>query len=177
MRAILLAIGAGLCWGVGEVCTRAVLHTHKVGPMTAVALRSLIALPLIVGAWLIAWRVLHATNEPAGWTRMGAANWTRLALGSGVMAGGMAMVLFYWALSVGEVSRVKPIAFGVAPAAGVLLGAMFLGEALSARKLAGVALIILGIAAIALSPHTNGAAPGTTDEAPSAPGTGGSTHA
>ncbi|MDX9912223.1 MAG: DMT family transporter [Phycisphaerales bacterium] len=152
MRAILLAIGAGLCWGVGEVCTRAVLHTHKIGPMTAVAMRSLIALPLIVGAWLIAWRVLHASSEPDGWTRMGAGNWTRLTLGSGVVAGGMAMVLFYWALSVGEVSRVKPIAFGIAPAAGVVLGALFLGETLTARKLVGVVLIILGVVAIGLSP-------------------------
>lgn len=177
MRAMLLAVGAGLCWGVGEVCTRAVLHTHKVGPMTAVALRSLIALPLIVGAWLIAWRVLHVPSEPDQWARMGGANWARLALGSGVVAGGMAMVLFYWALSVGEVSRVKPIAFGVAPAAGVLLGALFLGEALTARKLLGVALIILGVVAIGLTPSKREGGRASPVGNPAAPPTEAHSHA
>ena len=35
MKAILLAVGAGACWGVGEIFTKSVLHTGRVGPLTA----------------------------------------------------------------------------------------------------------------------------------------------
>lgn len=54
MKALLLAIAAGLCWGVGELCTRAVLHGGRIGPMTAIAVRSTVALPLIWLAWFVA---------------------------------------------------------------------------------------------------------------------------
>lgn len=47
MNAIILAIGAGLCWGIGEVFTKSVLHTGKVGPITAITVRSTVALPVI----------------------------------------------------------------------------------------------------------------------------------
>ena len=46
MKAMTLAILAGCCWGVGELCTKSVLHTGKIGPLTAIAFRSAIALPV-----------------------------------------------------------------------------------------------------------------------------------
>ena len=49
MKAILLAVTAGLCWGVGELCTKSVLHGGRIGPLTAIAVRSTVALPLL---WL-----------------------------------------------------------------------------------------------------------------------------
>ena len=36
MKAVLFALAAGLCWGIGEVCTKSVLHSGKVGPLTAI---------------------------------------------------------------------------------------------------------------------------------------------
>ena len=54
MKAILLAIGAGVCWGIGEVATRSVLHSGKVGPITAIAVRSTVALPLLWVAYAVA---------------------------------------------------------------------------------------------------------------------------
>jgi probable blue pigment (indigoidine) exporter len=71
--------------------------------------------------------------------------WTRLILGSGVVAGAAAMILFYWALSLGEVSRIKPVAFALAPATAVILGWLALGEAMSVRKLVAVGLILAGV--------------------------------
>ncbi len=145
MNAVLLAIGAGLCWGVGELCTRAVLHTGKVGPLTAIAVRSAVALPIIIGAWLIAQRVLKVESEPANWTAAGAKPLSLLVLGSGLLAGAAAMILFYSALSLGEISRIKPIAFSIAPASAVLLGWLLLGEPMNARKGVAVALILAGV--------------------------------
>ncbi|GJM19078.1 MAG: hypothetical protein DHS20C14_12910 [Phycisphaeraceae bacterium] len=145
MKPILLAVGAGLCWGVGELCTRAVLHTGKVGPLTAVAVRSAVALPIIIAAWLIAQRVLKVPTEPTAWTSAGPKYMWLLVLGSGVVAGAAAMILFYSALSMGEVSRIKPVAFAVAPATAVVLGWLILGEPMSVRKAVAVVLILAGV--------------------------------
>lgn len=146
MKAVLLAVAAGLCWGIGEVATKSVLHAGRVGPLTALAVRSTIALPLL---WCVAAVMLARTAEPRGWTAAGTGDWSKLVLGSGLAAGFGGMACFYLALHAGDVSRVKPIAFTVAPACGVLLGWLVLGEPLGARKLAGVGLVLLGIVLIA----------------------------
>lgn len=144
MKAVLFAVLAGLCWGIGELFTKSVLHTKQVGPFTAIAVRSTVALPFIWGAYLIA--VHRFGAEPTRWWRTAepATLW-KLALGSGLIAGAAAMIFFYAALSLGEVSRIKPIAFALAPATAVLLGWVVLHEPMSLRKAAGVALILAGV--------------------------------
>ncbi|RMH10948.1 MAG: EamA family transporter [Planctomycetota bacterium] len=143
MQAVLLAIAAGVCWGVGEVATRSALHSREIGPFAAIAIRSTIALPLIWIAYVVARGV--SEREQASWAAVSGSTWAKLALGSGLVAGAAAMILFYAALSVGEISRVKPIAFALAPATGVLLGWLVLGEPMSLRKLLGVGIILIGV--------------------------------
>ncbi|KAA0215560.1 MAG: hypothetical protein DYG94_07245 [Leptolyngbya sp. PLA3] len=143
MQAILLAIAAGLCWGVGEVATRSALHSKEVGPFAAIAIRSSVALPLIWAAWLVARRI--SPGEQQGFAAISTGNWLKLILGSGLVAGAAAMIFFYAALSQGEISKIKPIAFALAPATGVLLGWLVLHEPMTGRKLAGVALILVGV--------------------------------
>lgn len=140
---MLLAIAAGLCWGVGEVATRSALHSKEVGPFAAIAIRSSVALPLIWLAWVFARRLSPA--EQHGFAALSSGTWLKLILGSGLVAGAAAMICFYAALSLGEISKVKPVAFALAPATGVLLGWLVLHEPMTARKLAGVALILLGV--------------------------------
>lgn len=161
MKAVILAIAAGLCWGVGEVCTRAVLHSGKFGPLAAIAIRSSVALPLIWIAYLIASRALRAPMEQRAWGDADARSWALLIVGSGVVAGAVAMICFYAALSLGEISRVKPIAFALAPATAVLLGWLALGETMSGRKLLAVALILAGVVLLTLGSGSSGAAPTT----------------
>lgn len=146
MQAVILAIAAGLCWGVGEVATRAVLHSKEVGPFAAIAIRSTVALPLIWLAFLVARRMSAA--EQISFGAVSGSAWAKLILGSGLVAGAAAMICFYAALSLGEISRVKPIAFALAPATGVLLGWLVLGEPMSGRKFLGVALILAGVVAL-----------------------------
>lgn len=144
MKAILLACAAGLCWGVGEVFTRSVLHTKQVGPITAIAVRSTVALPVLWAACLAA--VFWARSEPARWWQEAERGTIlKLVLGSGLVAGAAAMIFFYAALSLGEISRVKPVAFALAPATAVLLGWLALGEPMTLRKAAGVAMILFGV--------------------------------
>lgn len=144
MKAILLAAGAGLCWGVGEVFTRSVLHTGKVGPITAITIRSSVALPVLWGAYFFAHRVMK--SEPPNWTSAGTPTLLKLVLGSGLIAGALAMILFYWSLSLAEVSKVKPIAFCLAPATAVLLGWLVLGETMTVKKAIAVLMILGGVA-------------------------------
>ena len=81
---------------------------------------------------------------PSGWLRDGPLV-AKLTLGSGLIAGAGGMALFYAALARGEVGRVKPIAFVVAPALGAILGWPLLGESMTARKAGALSLIIAGL--------------------------------
>ncbi len=151
MKAVLMAVLAGLCWGVGEVCTKSVLHTHKIGPVTAIAVRSTVALPFLWAAWLVAARGLGA--EPRGWwAALGAGDRLKLILGSGLVAGAAAMIFFYAALNLADISIVKPIAFTLAPAIAVLLGWLALGETMSWRKAIAVLMILVGVALLGGAP-------------------------
>jgi uncharacterized membrane protein len=149
MKAVVLAVLAGLGWGIGEVFTRSVLHSGKVGPLTAIAVRSTVALPLIWLAWMVAHKGAFGLKAEPSLADADGATLAKLICGSGVIAGAFAMVCFYGALSVGEVSRVKPIAFTLAPACAVILGWLALGEPLSVRKLVAVALILSGVVLLA----------------------------
>ncbi len=163
MRAIGLAVLAGACWGVGELCTKMVLQTHHVGPLTAIALRSTVALPLLWVAYLVAVPMLGA--EPTGWWRtLEGADIAKLVLGSGLLAGAGGMICFYAALNLDDISRIKPIAFTVAPAVAVLLGWLVLREPMTVRKAVAVAMILAGVVLL-----TGGPAKPAAAAAPAAP--------
>ncbi len=147
MRSLWIAVAAGLCWGVGEVFTKSVLQGGRIGPLTALAVRSTVALPLLWLVFLLATGPLQA--EPRGWLNAPAPTLLKLVLGSGLLAGALGMIFFYWALSLGEISRVKPVAFAVAPATAALLGWLALGEPFTARKAAGIVLLLAGLVLIA----------------------------
>ncbi len=153
MKAILLAAAAGLCWGIGEAATRSALHTKQLGPFAAIAIRSTVALPLIWLAYLAATRWFNSPAEPDNWAAATTTStWTKLILGSGVVAGAAAMILFYAALSLGEISRIKPVAFALAPATAVIIGWLLLGEAMNPRKLIALALILAGVVLLTAAP-------------------------
>ncbi len=143
MKAILFAVLAGLFWGVGELFTKSVLHSKQIGPLTAVAVRSTVALPVLWIAYALATHRFAA--EPASWVSADRPVMLKLILGSGLIAGAAAMICFYVSLHLGEISRVKPVAFAVAPATAVLLGWLVLGEAMTVRKAAGVLAILAGV--------------------------------
>ncbi len=143
MKAVLFALLTGLCWGVGELFTKMVLSSGRVGALTALAVRASVALPLILIAAAIP---LYATRtEPRDWMHAPPKVMLSLIFGSGLLAGGLALVFFFIALKAGQLSVVKPIAFCVAPAVAVLLGWLVLGEPMTARKGIAVCLILIGV--------------------------------
>ncbi len=170
MKPVIFAVLAGVCWGVGELFTKAVLHAHtadgraQIGPFTALAVRAVVALPIIL---LAAWIALSLTrSEPREWFRAEPAVLWKLVLGSGVVAGAGGVLFFFLALKFGELSLVKPIAFTVAPATAVLLGWSVLHEPMSARKALAVVLILSGVVLLS---GTRAARPAENPSAPAPP--------
>lgn len=145
MQAIVLAILAGVCWGVGELCTKAVLHTRQVGPITAITVRATVALPALLIAYFVARHVLKTPSEQGNWWQADTTTLLKLILGSGLCAGAAAMIFFYSALNLEDISTIKPIAFTIAPAIAVVLGWLILGEEVSVRKWIAVGLILTGV--------------------------------
>ena len=151
MAPIVFAILAGLCWGIGELAAKSALKSGEVGPMTAIAVRATIALPVIWAAWLAATRGwlepfgVSAARESADLMQASPATWWKLALGAGVSAGALGLAFFYLGLSAGDVSRVKPVAFALAPTVAAVGAFVLLGEEFSAKKLLGLLLIVGGI--------------------------------
>lgn len=163
MLAILCAILAGLCWGVGEIFTKSAINTREIGPLGTAFLRAAVTLPLAaIGFW-----VAHAVlkTEPMRWWSAGGevggvgggggamrtSTWLKIIIGSGVLAGFGGVFFFYLGLSFpgGDISLLRPIAFGLAPATAVLLGWWFLGEGMTMQKGLAVVLIVVGIGLLA----------------------------
>jgi uncharacterized membrane protein len=149
-KAVLFALLAGLCWGVGEIGTKAALNSRQAGPMAAVFVRACVTILPTLLAYLAATRVWG--SEPAGWYRdANVSTWLYLIIGSGLLAGFGGVFFFYMGLGAkgGDISLLRPIAFGVAPATAVLLGWWWLGEPMTVRKAAAVVLIVGGIVLLA----------------------------
>lgn len=146
MKAILCAILAGLCWGVGEIFSKWALNTGQVGPMAVQMVRAAVTLPLTIAALLVATN--FSTGEVPGWWRhLDAKVWLMLIGGSGLLAGFAGVFFFYLGLSLpgGDISKLRPIAFSLAPATAVLLGWLVLHEPMTVRKTIAVTLIITGV--------------------------------
>lgn len=154
MQAILCAVLAGLCWGVGEIFTKSAINTKEIGPLGTVLVRAVVTLPLAVAGFAVAYAILK--TEPRGmFGAVRGATWLKLIFGSGLLAGFAGVFFFYLGLSLpgGEISKLRPIAFALAPATAVLLGWWFLGEAMTVRKAISVVLIVVGIAMLAGEKH------------------------
>jgi uncharacterized membrane protein len=169
MKHVVFAVLAGVLWGVGEVCTRSALHSGRVGPISAITVRSLVAIPVVLAVFFLMTRGVAGLKAEPALQAINGVNWLKIVLGSGLVAGGLAMVCFYIALSLGEVSVVKPIAFSIAPAVGVVLGWLVLGEELSARKVLAVALIVAGVVILTTGGGKRVAPPAANETGPQTP--------
>lgn len=150
MQAILCAILAGLCWGVGEIFTKSAINTKEIGPLGTVLVRAAVTLPLALIGFYVAHAMLK-TEHQAWWREMRTGTWLKVIFGSGVLAGFAGVFFFYVGLSLpgGDISKLRPIAFALAPATAVFLGWWFLGEAMTIKKGVAVVLIVVGIGLLA----------------------------
>ena len=138
VAALLLALTASLCWGVGGILIKK--GTNVVTPATILVLQYTLGV-LIVGAWLV------ARGEVVGTLEAVTRRWPLLLALALLQIGGY--VAFVVAVNIGG-SGTVPTTTIVAiaatyPALVALLSGPFLGEPLQWNDALGVALIVSGV--------------------------------
>lgn len=136
MSPFALSVLAALVWGLSA-------FVEKIGLKNADPAAGVLARCLGVGlAGAVLWMLRPGLGD--GFLAMG---WrSRVALvGGGALASVVAQLFFYRALKTGDVGRVAVVG-GSWPVVAFVLSLLFLGETLTARKAAGVFLVVLGAA-------------------------------
>ncbi len=160
MQAIIFALLGGLCWGIGEFFTKQVMMSGKVGPFAVIMVRIVAAAPIAVLAYLIA--ANFSKMEVKEWWTMPGEIKFKLLFGSTLLASFGGVAFFYLGLKYGDISVVKPIAMGVSPVVGALLGWLILKESMPAMKAAGIAVMVAGLVMVAVGGRGGHHAPATS---------------
>src|SRR5271169_1182057 len=134
---ILLGLTTALCWGSADLLAR--FATHKIGTFRTMLYMQLTGLVLLTAAmhWLGGWGHLA---DGSGWRP-----W---AWGAGAGAlNTLGTLALYRSFEIGKMSMVAPISASY-PALTMLLSA-FTGERLTPVRLAGFAMILMGVMVVA----------------------------
>lgn len=138
MHPILLALITAAAWGVGGYFEKRGLHAGHLSPAVGATLRTAVALAVLAAVGGPQLRQLAAAPPRA---------LASIAVGGGLVAGGLGILAFYAALKGGSLQQVMPVAFTsplFGAAAAILLG----GESLTPRTALGMLLTLAGIALI-----------------------------
>lgn len=140
MKPVLFAVLTAVCWSIGGFFEKKGLRLGNLSPVMGITVRTATALLVLTVASFPHWRTLAAA---------GTAPLLYLVLGGGVLAGSLGMLFFYTGIATGELSRVIPVAFGLTPLLGFLLGVVVMKEPATASKLLGVVFTSIGVLFIA----------------------------
>ncbi|MBN1674346.1 MAG: EamA family transporter [Kiritimatiellae bacterium] len=137
MKAEFWAVLTALCWATGSLLEKKGVHLGRFTPVMGTTIRTAVSLVLLGLLAAPYWRqVKDAGAKPI----------VMIALGGGVLAGGLGVVFLYTGLKSGQISTVMTIAFCLAPVFGTVLGVLILREKISALQAAGIVLCVLGAA-------------------------------
>ncbi len=133
-QAFVLLLLTAFFWGVPPILEKSALGVSD--PVAGLTIRQIaVTLILVVFVTLSGrWGDLQTVSARDRW----------LFAFSGISAGLLGMVTYYYALRVTPASRAVPIAASY-PLVAAVLAFIFLGEKLTATRLAGIALIISGV--------------------------------
>ena len=135
MRAEYWAVLTALCWGVGAMLEKRGVVIGGLAPVMGTAIRTAFSLLFLLAISFPFWGQVRA----AGLTSI-----TLIALGGGILAGGLGIIFLYSGLKSGNLSTVMTIAFCLAPVVGALLGYFALNERLSPVQVLGIILCVVG---------------------------------
>lgn len=134
---ILLAIIGMVCWGIAPIFAK--IGLQNVNPLAGLALRTMLAASLIVG-----WVVLDGTI--ANVKSIPFSSWLIIGI-EAILATLIGDLAYFAAIKKGDVSLVT-IIMSSSPLVTILCAAIFLGEHITFQRLAGAALVVLGIVLI-----------------------------
>jgi len=140
MKPVFFAVLTAVCWSVGGFFEKKGLRLGNLPPVMGITVRTATAILVLGAASFPYWNTL----AQAGTTSL-----LYLVLGGGVLAGSLGMLFFYTGIGTGELSRVIPVAFGLTPLLGFLMGVVFMKEPATLQKLLGVVLTSAGVVFLA----------------------------
>lgn len=135
MKAFYLALLTAVVWGIAPIIEKAGLS--RIAPLSGVLIRSL---GVLIGAGVL---ILFNGQLVKDALKADIKTVLLIVLG-GFLASIVGQILFYNALKQGEASKMVPIA-GIYPLVSFVIAVMFLGEAVTPLKVAGMVLVVAGI--------------------------------
>ncbi len=142
MRAEFWAVLTAVCWATGSLLEKRGVKLGGLAPVMGTAVRTAVSLVLLAALSFPFWGQLKTA---------GAKSLGMIALGGGVLAGGLGIVFLYTALKSGSLSTVMTIAFCLAPVIGTVLGVVVLREKLTVYQALGMAMCVAGAALTVLA--------------------------
>jgi transporter family protein len=139
MQAEFWAALTALCWGVGSLLEKRGVKIGGLSPVMGAAIRTTFSLLLLLAFTYPFWGQIRTA---------GVKSITLIAVGGGLLSGGIAIIFLYIGLKTGNLSTVMTIAFCLAPVIGALLGVFFLDEKLKAVQIFGIAFCVTGAALV-----------------------------
>jgi len=139
MRAEGWAILTALCWGVGSLLEKRGVRIGELAPVMGTVIRTVFSLLLLLALSFPFWPQVRTA---------GIKSISLIAIGGGVLAGGLGVVFLYTGLKTGNLSTVMTIAFCLAPVIGAALGVLVLRERLMPIQWVGIMLCVAGAALV-----------------------------
>ena len=139
MKAEGWAVLTAICWGVGSLLEKQGVKIGGLAPVMGTVIRTTFSLLFLLAVSFSFW----------GQVRMaGIKSISMIAIGGGVLAGGLGIISLYTGLKTGKLSTVMTIAFCLAPVIGTALGYFILHEKLTSVQILGIVLCVTGAALV-----------------------------
>ena len=139
MKAESWAVLSAFCWGAGSLLEKKGVKLGGLAPVMGTLIRTTFALLFLLAVSFPFWgQVRMAGNKSI----------SLIAIGGGVLAGGLGIVILYSGLKAGNLSTVMTIAFCLAPVIGTALGYIVLQEKLTSVQIIGIVLCVTGAALV-----------------------------
>jgi len=137
MKAEGWAVLTALCWGIGSLLEKQGVKLGNLTPVMGTCVRTAVSLLLLLAVSYPFWGEVKAA---------GAKSILMIALGGGVLAGGLGIVFLYTGLKSGNIATVMATAFCLAPVVGAVLGWVVLRDKLAPVQVLGIVLCVSGAA-------------------------------
>ncbi len=145
MRGEIWAVLTALCWGIGSLLEKRGVKIGELTPVVGTLIRTVFSLLFLLIVSFQYWSEVKTA---------GVKSISLIAVGGGLLAGGLGIVSLYTGLKTGNLSTVMTIAFCLAPVVTTLLGYFVLSEKLSPMQLIGIVLCITGAAMVTFFKQT-----------------------
>lgn len=139
MRSEGWAVVTALCWGIGSLLEKRGVKLGNLEPVVGTVIRTVFSLLLLLALSFPFWAQVRTA---------GIKSIMLIAIGGGVLAGGLGVVSLYTGLKGGHLSTVMTIAFCLAPVVGTALGFFVLREKLAPAQWFGIVLCVAGAALV-----------------------------